>query len=516
MYARLLFLIKAAAICFAAMWIMTGTADAACGGKNERTCKIGFKCDNGYAAVGKKCKPCGRKDQPACVAVRPGPQCLNYLEKINGTCRARGGQGQRPYSGAGFDCRPGYNVGSDGNCTRCGGKDQVECEALRKGPQCNSGLENYKNICRKWGQEGEKPWPKIRPGFPCDKGLVTETNSSTNKDECVKCGGEDQPMCRATRPGPQCRDYLGEVDGYCRPRGKEGQQTYEGIGFDCAPGFNVGDDNLCTACGGNGQISCEVMRKGPRCNVGFTEEDGICEPDVIAILSDRVKDAMKESIATFADNLIDMADTAQKADESDAARRAFNVAEDNYKATKGLRSNGSSMRVNTADIPDNEGCLGGHFNSWSIGFGGEAGVIGGDGGEAGMVFRCADHQANQQDSKWYASKIKNYSAGGGASVGVTVGMWKADFDNLAGPSHGFTLGLSDAFSTLQAASVSTRTMDKFDDLLKASFELSLSAWYVQNNDGSIGDFAGLSVTLSKGVGVNAGGIYSDVTTYQLP
>lgn len=448
MYARLLFLIKAAAICFAAMWIMTGTADAGCGGKNERTCKIGFKCDNGYAAVGKTCKPCGRKDQPACVAVRPGPQCLNYLEKIKGYCRARGGQGEKPYSGAGFDCKPGYNVGSDGTCTRCGGTNQVECEALR--------------------------------------------------------------------PGPQCRDYLGEVDGYCRPRGKEGQLTYEGIGFDCAPGFNVGADNRCTACGDNGQISCEVMRPGPRCNEGFSEKDGICEPDVIAILSDRVKDAMKESIATFADNLIDMADTAQKADESDAARRAFNVAEANYKSTKGQRANGSSMRVSTADIPDNEGCLGGHFNSWSIGFGGEAGVIGGDGGEAGMVFRCADHQANQQDSKWYASKIKNYSAGGGASVGVTVGMWKADFDNLAGPSHGFTLGLSDAFSTLQAASVSTRTMDKFDDLLKASFELSLSAWYTQNNDGSIGDFAGLSVTLSKGVGVNAGGIYSDVTTYQLP
>ena len=95
-------------------------------------------------------------------------------------------------------------------------------------------------------------------------------------------------------------------------------------------------------------------------------------------------------------------------------------------------------------------------------------------------------------------------------------MWTADLDNIAGDSHGFTLSLSDALSTLQALSVSTRTLDKFEDLTKASFELSLSAWFEQNDDGSVGDFAGLSVTLSKGVGIGAGGVYSDVTTYQLP
>ncbi len=510
MWARLLFLIKALAICFAAAWIMTGTADAACGGNNERLCKIGFKCDKGYSAVGSKCKPCGRANQPACLAIRKGPQCYDYLEKVNGTCVARGGQGQAPYSGVGFDCKPGYNVASNGKCTRCGGKDQVECEALRPGPQCKSGLDNYQGYCRKWGKAGEQPWPKSRVGYPCDKGLVTEN------DICVACGGKDQPMCRATRPGPQCRDYLGEVDGYCRERGKEGQEPYEGIGFDCAPGFNIASNGLCTACGGVDQISCEVMRPGPRCDEGLSEEDGVCQTDVRAEIAEVIRDAMEDEIADFAESLIEMIETAQEADQSEAARSSFNLARTNYEKTIGQRAIGSSMRVNTADIPDNEGCLGGNFNSWTIGFSGEAGVIGGAGGEAGMAFRCGDHQANQQDSKWYTSTVENYSLGGGASVGVTVGMWKADFDNLSGPSHGYTLNLSDAFSTLQAASVATRTMDKFEDLMKASFELSLSAWFEQNDDGSVGDFAGLSVTLSKGVGVNAGGIYSDVKTYQLP
>ena len=133
-----------------------------------------------------------------------------------------------------------------------------------------------------------------------------------------------------------------------------------------------------------------------------------------------------------------------------------------------------------------------------------------------MVFRCADHEAGRKDSKFYAATIENRSAGAGASAGVTVGMWLAEFDEIAGPSHGFTLNLSEAFSTLQALSVSTRTLDKFEDLLEASIEISVSIWYEQNDDGSVGKFAGLSATVSKGVGIGAGGVYSDVTTYQLP
>ncbi|MEM9179626.1 MAG: hypothetical protein AAGA89_07935 [Pseudomonadota bacterium] len=510
MQTRLFLLIRLLALCGAAFFVFSGTAEAACGGNNERTCKIGFKCDKGYAPVGKKCKPCGKKNQPACQAARRGPQCYNYLEKINGVCRARGGNGQKPYSGVGFDCRPGYNVGSNGKCAPCGKKDQVECEKLRKGPQCKSGLDNYRGYCRAWGQENEKPWPKSRAGYPCDKGLVTENG------KCVKCGGKNQPMCRATRPGPQCRDYLGEVDGYCRPRGKEGQLPYEGIGFDCAPGFNVADNGRCTACGADGQISCEVMRQGPQCNDGLTKENGICVADETSVLADKVEAAMRGKLGAIASDLVDTINTAMAAEESDTARASFEESRTKYNTTKGARAKGATVRTNTESLPDNNACLGDQFASWSIGFAGEAGIIGGGGGEAGMVFRCADHEAGRKDSKFYAATIENRSAGAGASAGVTVGMWLAEFDDIAGPSHGFTLNLSEAFSTLQALSVSTRTLDKFEDLLEASIEISVSIWYEQNDDGSVGKFAGLSATVSKGVGIGAGGVYSDVTTYQLP
>ncbi len=79
-------------------------------------------------------------------------------------------------------------------------------------------------------------------------------------------------MCRAARPGPQCRDYLGEVDGWCRKRGGEGELTYEGMGFDCKPGFNKNPDDRsrCTACGGAGQPPCEPLRKGKICDEGLS------------------------------------------------------------------------------------------------------------------------------------------------------------------------------------------------------------------------------------------------------
>lgn len=254
-----LLLFKAVFICLALSLISIDSVEA----------KLGFDCAKGKAPnASGQCVTCGYKDQPSCEPARKGPQCFDYLEKINGYCRSRGGQGDLPYSGVGFDCKPGYNVGDNGRCTRCGGNNQPVCEKMRGGKQCKDGLKRYKGECGRWGQLNQAPWPKGRPGFPCDKGLVTDKENN----KCVPCGGLDQRMCRATRKGPQCRNYLGEVDGWCRKRGGEGELTYEGAGFDCKPGFNKNPDDKsrCTACGGNDQPPCEPMRKGKICNDGLT------------------------------------------------------------------------------------------------------------------------------------------------------------------------------------------------------------------------------------------------------
>ena len=253
----LMLLIKATFICLMFGLLNINTANA----------EVGFKCNKDEAPNSKgQCVTCGHKNQPACEPMRKGPQCFDYLEKVNGVCVARGGEGDLPYSGAGFDCKPGYNV-ENGRCTRCGGEDQMVCEAMRKGKHCNAGLDAHSGKCVAWGKQGKPPWPKIRPGFTCDEGLVASNNV------CVPCGGLNQPMCDALRKGPRCRDYLAQIDGMCKGGyGGEGQPKYKNLGFDCKPGFNVNPDNkaLCTACGGSNQPACEPMRKGKICNDGLT------------------------------------------------------------------------------------------------------------------------------------------------------------------------------------------------------------------------------------------------------
>ncbi len=164
---------------------------------NPAEAKWGFDCAKGKAPnASGKCVSCGRKNQPACEPLRKGPQCFDYLEKIGGVCRSRGGEGDRPYSGAGFDCKPGYNVGDDNRCTRCGGKNQPVCEPLRPGKQCKEGLKKYKGMCGLWGQLNQEPWPKVRPGFPCDEGLVT----SKENNKCVWRTGSTDVPCGKTGP----------------------------------------------------------------------------------------------------------------------------------------------------------------------------------------------------------------------------------------------------------------------------------------------------------------------------
>jgi hypothetical protein len=100
--------------------------------------------------AGASSTPCGHKDQRACPALRKGPECFDYTQKIHGICRARGGQGEKQYEKVlgfiGFDCKPGYqkDPNKKGYCTACGDLNQPSCEAARKGPQCDKGLKAKK------------------------------------------------------------------------------------------------------------------------------------------------------------------------------------------------------------------------------------------------------------------------------------------------------------------------------------------------------------------------------------
>ncbi len=249
------------------------------GGEGEKPRSIGFNCDKGLAPQGGKCVKCGHKaGQPACEPMRRGPQCYRYMENVNGTCRARGGNNQDPYSGAGFDCKPGYNVGANGKCTPCGDNNEVECEAMRPGPQCNGDLNNDGGICTNRGLEGGEPWPAIRPGFRCESGTTAYQGPDEDMETCQACGDTGQPACHAMRKGHRCTAayHQPDSDDICEARGGQDQPAMTGPGFECRPGFNWvkndAGDKICTRCGGLNQVNCEVMREGDACGANLVLE----------------------------------------------------------------------------------------------------------------------------------------------------------------------------------------------------------------------------------------------------
>ncbi|MEM1036685.1 MAG: hypothetical protein AAGI14_07990 [Pseudomonadota bacterium] len=284
MASKFTIVLKLAVLCLAVAFIGQGTA-AACGGKNESVCswKV-FKCDKNYAPNSSdKCVRCGGKGQPACEALRPGKRCTAaYTQKnSNDICEARGGNNQPKLRGIGYDCRPGHNVGSNGKCTKCGGTNQVACEATRPGKQCTVAYnqKNSDGICEPRGGNNQ---PKLKGiGYDCRPGFNVGSDG-----KCTTCGGTDQVACEATRPGDRCTAAYTQAnsDGICEPRGGEGQPIMSGIGFDCRPGFNWQKDDdgekICTACGGTGQVACEATRPGTRCTAAYTQanDDRICEP----------------------------------------------------------------------------------------------------------------------------------------------------------------------------------------------------------------------------------------------
>ena len=530
------------------------------GGLNEEPRKIGFNCDKGLAPQGGKCKPCGHKDgQPACEPMRKGPQCYRYMENVNGTCRARGGNGQAPYSGAGFDCKPGFNIGDGGKCRPCGRAGQPSCEKMRKGPRCTGSYtqENNNDYCEERGAEGQQKLTGI--GFDCQPGF-----NIGNEGLCTACGRTDQPACEPMRKGDRCTDaYTQEGDdGYCEARGGEGQHKLTGLGFDCRPGFNVNADDICTACGGTNQPACEVMREGKQCTAAYTQKnsDGICEPrggdgqpalvglgfecrpgfnwdgglpgnricEPCGGLGQIVCEAMREGKKcnkgytqarhsgrnTCVPSLADEVEEAAREWLEEAGQAIFNTlvpmafevhGDENFlDSLAGSHEDDASMqdeagnRLSGFELPE--------FKTISVGATAEANFIIGIGVESGFAFDTHNSPANKP--KWYGSGSVSTQAGAGSSYGANVGLWTAENDDLEGRSVGLVVDLRDVFGV---------DSDVWSDIgtQASTFTVLVGVWYERPEDYKLGDFAGFTISPVLGVGSNlVGATYVEATTDQ--
>lgn len=523
-------------LCIAVMWIGHGIAAADdCGGKNEDACaawkkgpqcndgltkykgkcrawgqegedawparRIGFRCEKGLGVISGKCQPCGHGDgQPACEAARSGPRCYRYMEEINGICRARGGNGQIPYSGAGFDCRPGYNVGDNDRCQPCGGEGEVECEALRPGPQCDEGLESYKNVCGAWGEEGEEAWPAIRVGFRCNSADLAPNAENI----CTPCGGSGEVACETMRPGNRCTaNYHQENDdGICEARGGDGQPAFTGLGFECRPGFNwdggLPGNRTCEPCGGPGELVCEILREGKVCDEGLERDvkwgRDVCVPSLQSDVEDAALDFLEDIGTGLFNTVVPMAFEINDDDDmldglADEEEGAADAAED--------EANDAAGDIGLPEI-----------KTLSIGATAEANFIVGFGVETGVAFDI--HNDPRNGLRWYGSGSASAQAGGGSSYGAVVGMWTDENDDIGGRTVGLVfdlrvmldkIGLSSSFLTDIGTQSSTATV-------------LLGVWYHRDGD-ELGELAGLTISPVLGVGTNVlGTTYVEATTVQ--
>lgn len=474
---------------------LIGSVDSAHakGGLNEVPRKLGFNCDKGLAPQGGKCVPCGHEDgQPACEPMRKGPQCYRYMENVNGTCRARGGNNQLPYSGVGFDCKPGYNVGDNGRCAPCGDNGELVCEPMRKGPQCNDGLNEDDGFCTNRGLEGGEPWPAIRPGFRCEKG------TAPHEGICQPCGDTGQPACEPMRAGNRCeRAYNQENDdGICEARGGDGQPALQGLGFECRPGFNwdggLPGNRTCEPCGGLGEIVCEVMREGSICNEGLVQDHHLGRNTCVPSLAGDVEQAAWAWLEETGEGIYNM-----------LLPMAFEMHEDeNFLDSLANEDDGAEdeaeSRVGEIDLPE--------FKAISIGATAEANFIIGIGVESGFAFDT--HNSPAKKPKWFGSGSASTSIGAGSSYGANVGLWTAENDELAGRSVGLVVDLRDVLGV---------DSDVLSDIgtQASTFTVLVGVWFERTDDFELGDFAGFTLSPVLGVGSNlVGATYVEATTVQ--
>ncbi len=455
-----------------------------CSANGQKPCPvhyIGPICDPGLGNLGGICRPCGGNGQKACPPMERGKQCRGNLMKIDGRCYAA-----------------------------CGGPNQVACPKIKAGYPCRGKYEpDARNICKPCGGDGQKACRALKSGEQC--------NANLHKDSagvCRACGGLNQRACPITKRGTVCKPGLGKFDGICRPCGKKGQRACPAmeVGRQCAP-WTTQRDGVCKPCGSEGARACRVTDKGKACKPTLKRNiKGICVVDP----KERLKQDAMDRMGELTPEIL-------------AAAKQVISAGSNDGFTSKLREEDASFMD---EQPDNNGCVGDKTRTWTVGVNADVSFIIGGEGELGAAIRCADHQRGQKDFKWFAGTGYSWRPGFGASLGLTFGFWRDDFDGMRGKSHGYVFDLFQLLENLKGGPLVSLKKEVSDlkMLLKAgtyepSTSIAIGVWYLdypKDDPRAIENagvnwrpkYQGWTITVAKGGGWDAGGVYSKTKTQQ--
>ncbi len=453
------FLLKAAFVAFIFAFSSIGNAEAKpsdkCSAEGQKPCPVFYSgpvCDRGLGNLGGICRPCGGEAQRACPAMEQGKQCRGGRKKIEGRCYAAcGGPNQKacPKIYPGYPCKGKYEPNGAGICKPCGGANQKSCRVFKAGERCDAGLDEDGNgVCRPCGGQNEPTCSVIKKGTICEAGFGNINGL------CRPCGLLNQPACPALEQGRQCEEWTTNRGGVCRP------------------------------CGTPGTGACRVTDKGEACRPEYDWKMGSsCKETVRSITRAKAAEKFEEMGAEV---FLNASSYATELADNPSVKNAISEGE------------------TPSDMPDNKLCLGTggeSHRSWTLGIGGGAGVpVGGVEGEAGAAFRCANREG-VSDTKWYSAGALSWVAGASAGVGFNLGMWKSDYNDLRGKSHGYVIGLWDIASITPKLAGALQKV-KYKGVIAP--DVSVGLWFAMEGDGSVGDYQGFTITLGGAAGLGLG------------
>ncbi|MEL6661798.1 MAG: hypothetical protein AAFO57_05800 [Pseudomonadota bacterium] len=315
------------------------------------------------------------------------------------------------------------------------------------------------------------------------------------------------------RPGNRCTTaYTQEIDGICEARGGHGELAFEGIGFDCRPGFNYrrqgNGEKRCEPCGGQGQLICELARRGDPCNEGLSHDfrwgRDVCVADEPE-LDDLVYEAAIETLQDAGEGIFNaiMPMAFEIHEDQDTLEGIENEDGD---AAEGLE--GESQTI--AEAFD--------FKTLSVGATAEANFIIGVGVEGGVAF---DITEDDDPMKWYSSVGISNQLGAGSSYGGVVGVWNTKNDELGDPfEEGGSKSVGMVFDIRTVLEFAGYKSNMLTDIgtQSSTATLLVGVWFARDED--VRDYKDLTftgITLSPvlGVGTNvAGTTYVEATTWQ--
>lgn len=513
-----------------------------CGGPNQKACKKvkkGYPCRGSYEPNSKGfCKPCGGDGQKQCRALKAGKQCNPGTVKYRGKCKACGARGQQacPKLASGYPCRGKNEPNARGICTACGGDGQKACRALKAGKQCDRGTRNLSGRCYACGTHGKRPCAALAKGKRCEAG------TKVIRGKCTRCGGPNQRACPKLATGFPCRgDYRPNSAGICKPCGGVGEPSCRVLkaGRQCTE-WSTSRNGRCVPCGGKNQGACRITDKGKTCQPGLERKRGICRLTPAGM----VRQAALARLSKDSDSLIGMlqkgSDMSQDEQLKSGIRKGAEAASGNESGARSTRAAGTGGNADLRTIDPRDDRFAGDrakprcpagTRTWGIGIGVEAGFIVNVEGEAGMGFNCSGNRDGQKDAKWYFSKSVNFRLGGGAAGGFTLSFWTVDVSQLRGKSHGYVIDVIEAVENMTGISKDVKALLTGDvkkikkALGTAAPELTIGVWFerrdedgeglgwIKEND--VGRFLGYTITISKGVGWDAGGAHILATTEQI-